>query len=313
MARSKWSISDMPDLSGQTIVVTGANSGIGLEAVRGFAGKGAHVVLACRSAEKAQAAIASVRGDHPGASLEFGALDLASLESIREFAQDFRDRHDDLNVLCNNAGVMAIPRRETADGFEMQLGTNHLGHFALTGLLLDRILHTDASRVVTVSSTAHQLGRLNFDDLQSEAKYGRWRAYGQSKIANLYFTYELQRRFAARSADAIAVACHPGYAATELQFRAARMDGSSLKERAFGLMNRIFAQDAAGGALPTLYAAASPDVVGGDYIGPSGFMEQYGPPTKVKSVKRSHDRAEAIRLWELSEKLTGVRYSALEG
>jgi hypothetical protein len=206
---------------------------------------------------------------------------------------------------------MALPYRKTADGFEMQFGTNHLGHFALTGLLLDRLLATPGARVVTVSSGAHRMGNIRFDDLQWERGYGKWRAYGQSKLANLLFTYELQRRLDAQSAPLIAVACHPGYAATNLQFAGPRMEGASFMESLSALSNDYFAQNAAMGALPTLYAATAADVRGGDYIGPDGFAELWGHPRKVQSNRRAHDRDLARRLWEISESLTGVRYEAL--
>ena len=306
-----WTLRDVPDQTGRTIVVTGANSGLGLEAARAFAGRGAHVVLACRSSEKAEAARQGITTSLPRASLEVMPLDLASLSSVRVFGATFTGRHDRLDVLCNNAGVMALPRRETADGFEMQLGTNHLGHFALTGLLLPLLLRTPGSRVVTQSSGMHRIGRIRFDDLHGSTRYGRWSAYGQSKLANLLFAYELQRRLARHGAEAISVACHPGYAATELQFAGARMEGSPLMERIFALGNRLLAQDAASGALPMLYAATAPDVRGGEYFGPEGIGEMWGAPKRAVSNGRSRDAAVAARLWSASEELTRVRYEAL--
>ena len=243
-----WTANDMPDLGGKTIVVTGANSGLGLEASRAFARRRARVVLACRNVETAEAARNDVLGSAPGADVEVRPLDLASLASVLAFAESFLSSHGRLDVLCNNAGVMALPRRETADGFEMQFGTNHLGHFALTGLLLPLLERTPKARVVTQSSGAHRLGRIDFDDLQSRQHYGRWRAYGQSKLANLLFAYELQRRLEKKKVDVISVACHPGYAATELQFAAARMERSTWMEHLFALGNRLFAQDAATGS-----------------------------------------------------------------
>ncbi len=304
----RWTAKDVPDLSGKTIVVSGGNSGIGYEASVGLARKGARVVLACRDSVKADRAVEAIRGTHPGAHVESMELDLASLVSVRDFAKAFLERHDALHVLCNNAGVMAIPRRVTADGFEMQLGTNHLGHFALTGLLLDRLLATDGARVVTVASTAHRPGRINFDDLQSERSYGKWRAYGQSKLANLLFTYELQRRLESAGSGLLAAACHPGYAATNLQFAGPRMQGSSFLESVMTLGNRLFSQSAAMGTLPTLYACTAPDVRGGDYFGPDGLGEMWGSPKRVTSTARSHDRDMASKLWDVSESLTGVRY-----
>jgi NAD(P)-dependent dehydrogenase (short-subunit alcohol dehydrogenase family) len=306
-----WTHDDIPDQSGRTIIVTGANSGIGLEAAKALAGAGAHVVLACRDPRKADAALGALRAGAPRARLDVLPLDLASLASVRDFAKAFADRHLRLDVLVNNAGVMAIPRRTTADGFEMQLGTNHLGHFALTGLLLPLLLATQGSRVVTVSSTAHRGGRMRFDDLHGEQRYTRWGAYGQSKLANLLFSYELDRRAQAAGHALVAAACHPGYSATNLQFVGPRMDGSRWLESLMAAANRLFSQDAAMGALPTLYAATAPEVRGGDYIGPDRFFESWGHPKKVGSSPRSHDREAARRLWELSEQLTGVGYEGL--
>ncbi len=304
-----WTAKDIADQTGRTIVVTGANSGIGLEAVRSLAAAGAHVVLACRDPKRGQQAADELRSEQPAASIELALLDLASLASVRDFAKQFSDSHERLDILVNNAGVMAIPQRSTADGFEMQLGTNHLGHFALTGLLLPRLLATEDSRVVNVSSTAHKTGRMNFDDLQSEKRYSRWGAYGQSKLANLLFSYELQRRLAAAGHDTTSVACHPGWSATNLQTAGPKMDGSRLWQRLAELGNRLFSQDAAMGCLPTLYAATAPGVEGGDYIGPDRMFETWGHPTKVSSSARSHDRDAADRLWRRSEELTAVRFA----
>ena len=310
MAR-RWTADELPDLSGRTMVVTGGNSGIGFEAARELARHGARVVLACRDVGRAEAARERIAAERPAASPEVLELDLSSLDSVRKFAERYRQEHDRLDVLCNNAGVMAIPLRRTADGLEMQFGTNHLGHFALTGLLLERLLATPAARVVNVSSTAHRIGRMRFDDLQSERSYGKWRAYGQSKLANLLFSFELQRRLEAAGADVICTACHPGYAATNLQTAGPRMEGSGWMEGVMNLGNRLFAQSAAMGALPTLYAAAAPGVRGGDYIGPDGFMENAGHPKRVGTHARARDRAAAARLWEVSVELTGVDYAAL--
>jgi NAD(P)-dependent dehydrogenase (short-subunit alcohol dehydrogenase family) len=302
-----WTANEMPDLGGKTIVVTGANSGLGLEASRAFARRRACVVLACRNVEKAEAARNDILGSAPGADVEARPLDLASLASVRAFAESFLSSNRRLDVLCNNAGVMALPRRETVDGFEMQFGTNHLGHFALTGLLLPLLERTPKARVVTQSSSAHRMGRIDFDDLHGRQHYWRWRAYGQSKLANLLFAYELQRRLEKKNADVISVACHPGYAATELQFAAARMERLTWMEHLFALGNRLFAQDAATGSLPMLYAATAPDVHGGDYIGPDAFAELWGYPVKVDSSAASHDVPSAAHLWEVSRDLTGVR------
>jgi len=304
-----WTADDLADLSGKTIVVTGGNSGIGYEAAIQFARKRARVVLACRNMEKARAAATGIAAVGPEAAVEAMELDLSSLASIRSFAEAFKARNPVLHTLCNNAGVMAIPYCRTADGFEMQFGTNHLGHFALTGLLLDRLLAAaDGARVVTVSSNAHKMGGIRFDDLQWTRGYRKWRAYGQSKLANLLFAFELQRRIEAAGAKLISVACHPGYAATNLQAMGPRMEGSSVMETLMGLSNRLFAQSAAMGALPTLYAAAAPGLRGGEYIGPAGFGEMWGHPKQVECSAAARDTAAAARLWQTSEQLTNVHY-----
>jgi hypothetical protein len=301
----------MPDLAGKTIVVTGANSGLGFEAARAFAGKGADLVLACRNPEKGRAARERILASHPRAVVEVAILDLASLASIRSFAESLTAKRPRLDVLCNNAGVMALPRTETADGFEMQIGTNHLGHFALTGLLLPKLLATAGSRIVSQSSGAHRFGRIDFEDLHGKRRYGKWTAYGQSKLANLLFAYELQRRIDGKRAEAASLACHPGYSATELQFAGPRMEGSSLMEQVMSLGNRLLAQSAEMGALPMLYAATSSEARGGDYVGPDGLGELWGYPKKVDSNSASRDAGAAARLWKLSEEATGVRYDAL--
>ncbi len=306
-----WTNNDIPSQSGKTFVITGSNSGIGYEAALQLAGRGAHVVLACRDQAKGRSALDAIKAAHPSASVALMELDLADLKSIRRFADAVRTAYPALHGLCNNAGVMAIPYRKTADGFEMQFGTNHLGHFALTGLLLERLLATPGARVVSVSSNAHKFGAMRWDDPQRERRYGKWSAYGQSKLANLLFAYELQRRLTAANAGLISVACHPGYAATNLQAAGPRMQGSSIGEAVMEFANRLLAQSAAMGALPTLYAATDADVRGGDYIGPDGLGEQWGHPKKVRSNARSRDPEAQRRLWEISEQLTGVRYEAL--
>ncbi len=300
----------MPDLSGKTVVVTGANSGIGLEATRAFARKGAHVVMACRDVGRGESAKATVREDAPAASLTVRELDLADLDSVRTFAEAVADEERALDVLCNNAGVMAIPRRETEDGFERQFGVNHLGHFALTGLLLPTLRETPGeTRVVTQSSGVHERGRIDFDDLHGEASYDEWDAYAQSKLANVLFAYELDRRLDAAGADVRSVACHPGWAATNLQRRGPEMAGSRLRLRLMEVANRVFAQSAAGGALPLLYAATAPAVEGGDYVGPGGLLNMRGPPETQRSSDRSYDGSVGRRLWAVSEAETGVAYS----
>ncbi len=307
-----WTADELPDLSGKTMIMTGGNSGLGYQAALQFARKRAHVVLACRDPGKARAATDAITAAHPAASLEAMTLDLASLASVRAFAETFLSRHRELHVLCNNAGVMALPHRRTADGFEMQLGTNHLGHFALTGLLLEPLLATSGARVVNVSSGAHRFGRIRFHDLHFEHGYRKWAAYGQSKLANLLFTRELQRRLEAARASLLCVACHPGWAATNLQVAGPRMQESSLLERIARAANRLFSQSAAMGALPLLFAASSPDVASGDCIGPDGLGEMRGHPVKVRPASRSRDAAVAARLWTVSEELTGVHFDALE-
>ena len=304
-----WTATEIPNLNGKTIVITGANSGLGYEAALALAGHGAQVVLACRDQTKGQAAQQQIRATHPHAATDLLPLDLASLADIRRFAAAVRERYPRLDVLMNNAGVMALPYRTTADGFEMQFGTNHLGHFALTGHLLDRLLATPGSRIVTVSSTMHRAGSIHFDDPQWQHGYRKWPAYGQSKLANLLFTYELQRRLKRSGAGTISVAAHPGYAATNLQSAGPRMEGSSWAEWITGIGNAVASQSAAAGALPQLYAAVADDVRGGDYFGPSSLGELWGSPRKVGSNARSRDEDVARRLWELSEKLTGVPFA----
>jgi NAD(P)-dependent dehydrogenase (short-subunit alcohol dehydrogenase family) len=287
-----WSTTDLPDMTGRTAIVTGANSGIGRAAARALAGAGARVVLAARDTTKGRDAAATMPGE-----TEVRELDLASLASVREFAAAWQG---DLDLLINNAGVMAPPLSRTADGFELQFGTNHLGHFALTNLLLGRI----TGRVVTVSSTGHRMGSIDFDDLNWERKpYRAWRAYGQSKLANLLFTAELQRRLTAVGSPVLATAAHPGYAATNLQFHSGR--------RALDIIsmvgNRLLAQDEDGGALPTLYAATA-DIPGDSFAGPGGFMEQRGAPKLVERTAAARDATVARRLWDVSEELTGARF-----
>jgi NAD(P)-dependent dehydrogenase (short-subunit alcohol dehydrogenase family) len=303
-----WTPDDIPDLQGKQILITGANSGIGLEAARHLARRRPHLLLACRNLDKGQAAVESVREAGPEATVELVALDLADLSSVRAAAEKVSARVDRLDVLINNAGVMALPERRTADGFEMQLGTNHLGHFALTGLLLPRLLASEAGRVVTVSSGMHKVGEIDFDDLNWEQrKYDRWRAYGQSKLANLLFCYELQRRLESAHPNVISLACHPGYASTHLQTAGAEMSGNTLVEGVMKLGNSLIAQSAESGALPTVYAATAPGLEGGEYVGP-GIFRLWGRPTKQRSSRRSRDVAVAQRLWAVSEELTGVSY-----
>ena len=285
----RWTAADVPDQTGRTVVVTGANSGLGAATARVLAARGARVVLACRTVAKGERAAASMPGD-----VSVRALDLANLASVRAFA----DGAGEIDVLINNAGIMAVPKARTADGFEAQFGTNFLGHFALTGLLLPKI--TD--RVVTLTSVAHRMGHIDLDDLNwQRRRYRRWRAYGQSKLADLMFAIELQRRLAAVSSPVLSLAAHPGYAATELQSHT-----ESVQDRLMGVGNRLFAQSADMGALPTLFAASMPDVAGGDFYGPDGLGETRGHPRRVTGSAAARDEAMAARLWSRAEALTGV-------
>jgi NAD(P)-dependent dehydrogenase (short-subunit alcohol dehydrogenase family) len=282
----------LPDLTGSTAIVTGANSGIGRAAASAMAGAGARVVLAVRSTEKGRAAAAAMPGE-----TEVRQLDLVSLASVRDFASGW---DGEIDLLINNAGVMVPPLSRTAEGFELQFGTNHLGHFALTNLLLDRV----TGRVVNVSSTGHRMGRIDFDDLNWERKpYSAWRAYGQSKLANLLFTAELQRRLTEAGSGVLAMAAHPGYAATNLQFHS----GKRLQDMFSVVSNRLLGQSEEGGALPTLYAATA-EIPGNSFAGPGGFMEQRGPAKLVGRSSAAQDMDVARRLWEVSEELTEVRF-----
>jgi NAD(P)-dependent dehydrogenase (short-subunit alcohol dehydrogenase family) len=302
-----WTTADMPDLTGKVIIVTGANSGIGYEAAKEFARKGAHTILACRNMDKAQAALNELLAEIPGAPAEIMQLDLSSLASVRQFATGFQAKYDKLDVLVNNAGIMMVPYGTTEDGFERQFGTNHLGHFALTGLLLDRLIKTPGARVVNVSSGGHRFGKMDFDNLMYEEGngYSPTAAYGRSKLANLLFTYELQRRFSASGVAAIATAAHPGGSNTNL---AAHMEDQLAFKLLMPLFSRI-SQEAAMGALPTIRAAVDPVVTGGQYFGPGGFLEQAGYPVLVQSSAASHNLADAQKLWQVSEQLTGVTFN----
>jgi NAD(P)-dependent dehydrogenase (short-subunit alcohol dehydrogenase family) len=297
-----WTAKDIPDQSGRTAAVTGANSGLGLVAARELARAGARVVLACRNLDKGHAAVDEIRAAVPEAQLQLEELDLASLASVRGFADRFRATHDGLDLLINNAGIMAPPRRRTADGFELQFGTNHLGHFALTTALLDKLEGREDARVVTLSSTAHKMGRINFDNLGGDRHYFRWNAYGQSKLANLLFALELDRRLRAAGSTVKSLAAHPGYAATNLQSA-----GPPLVDRlVMKVGNALVAQSDEMGALPILYAATEPGLEGGTYVGPDSFREQRGHPTIVQPNARARDPETARRLWDVSERLTAV-------
>ncbi|MFW9991068.1 MAG: oxidoreductase [Candidatus Odinarchaeota archaeon] len=295
----KWTAENIPDLTEKIVIVTGANSGIGYETARALVRKGATVVLACRNKDKGAASEHQINQDSLKGKAVFMKLDLTDLASLRRFSLEFANHYNKLDILINNAGIMRTPFGNTVDGFELQFGTNYLGHFALTGLILNFIIRAPQSRVVTVSSGGARFGKIDFDNLNGEKGYHPGNAYGQSKLANLLFTYELQRRFEREKVDSIAVAAHPGWtAATNLP----------VHWRMVRLLNPIIGQKPEMGALPILYAATAPDVKGGDYYGPRGRLGLRGYPTKVQSSKRSHDIDVAVKLWSESEKLTGVPF-----
>ena len=304
MTSSKWTEASVPSQTGRTAVITGGNTGLGFEVARVLAARGASVVLAVRNLDKGKDAATRISQTTPGADVTVQHLDTASLASVRAAAAELRDRHDKIDLLINNAGVMYTPRGTTADGFELQFGTNHLGQFALTGLLLDRMLPVAGSRIVAISSVGHRIrAAIHFDDLQWEHSYDRVAAYGQSKLANLMFTYELQRRLAAANASTIAVAAHPGFSITGIgQYMPAPM---RLGNALFG---RFVSQRPQIGALAPLRAATDPAAVGGEYYGPDGFRELAGHPVVVQSSAQSHDIDQQQRLWSRSEDLTGVTY-----
>ncbi|GAB1421792.1 SDR family NAD(P)-dependent oxidoreductase [Anaerolineales bacterium] len=307
---NKWTTENIPDLHHKVIVITGANSGIGFEAARAFAQKGAIVILACRNMQKAQEATTRILEDNPDAILDIMPLDLAEQASVKAFSGAFHKKYDRLDILLNNAGIMAVPYAKTVDGFEQQFATNHLGHFALTGLLMDRLLETPQSRVVNISSNAHRWGEIDFDNLMYEngEGYKSFSAYGRSKLANLLFTLALQKRFEAIGSDSLALAAHPGGSNTNL--------ADHFKDHWYGgLVSGVLSimmQNAAMGALPGIRAAVDPNVKGGEYFGPDGFKEQRGYPVEVKTSERAQDEALAERLWQASEVLTGIHYEALE-
>jgi len=293
-----WKFDAIPDQSGRIAIVTGANAGIGFAAADALAAKGATVILACRSRERGEDALARLTAKNPSAKAELWMLDLSDLESVRSFARDFGEAHDRLDMLINNAGVMIPPAAKTNDGFELQIGVNFLGHFALTGLLLDLLEATPDSRVVTLSSLAHRTGRIDFDSFRTTNGYKALREYGQSKLACLMFTLELQRRLEARGSKVASLAAHPGGTKTDLQ-------------RHNGLINfgtQLFGMPAQQGALPTLFAATEPSARGGDYIGPGGIAEIRGYPKRAKIAGRAKNTAVGKRLWEVAEEYTGVSY-----
>jgi NAD(P)-dependent dehydrogenase (short-subunit alcohol dehydrogenase family) len=294
----RWSVDDITDQSGKTVLITGANSGIGLETARILAAKGSEVILACRDKKKGDEAVDEIATSLPEAAVSSMTLDLADLKSVKGFARAFKRKYKTLDILINNAGVMAPPKGQTSDGFETQFGTNHLGHFALTGLLLDLLEKTPESRIVTVSSLAHRFGRIAFGDLQSEKRYSPWKAYGQSKLANLMYAIELQRRLQERGSSVISLAAHPGFSATNLQRYLAGGE----------LLTPIVSQSAKAGAWPTVYAATEPSLTGGEYIGPGRLFETRGLPRRARVSWLARNRRAARKLWDASEQLTGVAY-----
>lgn len=301
---SNWTVKDMPDQNGRVVVITGANSGVGYESAVALAKKSARVIMACRSIDKAERARQELLKSAPGATVEIMPLDLGNLKSVHSFADSFKAKYDRLDILMNNAGIMAPPYGKTVDGFETQFGTNHLGHFALTGLLMPKLLETPHSRVVTVSSGVYLNGHINFDDLQSEKRYNPWVGYSQSKLANILFMWELQRKLESAHADVISVATHPGWAATNLQ-----VSKNPIQQAFMQTGNFLMAQSAERGALSQLYAATASDVRGGEFYGPRLML--WGAPVRVELNAQGKNTALAARLWQVSEQLTGVHYEVL--
>jgi NAD(P)-dependent dehydrogenase (short-subunit alcohol dehydrogenase family) len=308
MSKTIWTANFIPDLHGKVAIVTGANSGLGYFTTQELARKGATVVMACRNQHKAKSAMIQIHKEVQKARLNFIALDLASLKSVRNFVKEFKIAFGQLDILCNNAGIMAIPRRETADGFEMQFGTNHLGHFALTALLIDTIMKTPKSRIVNVSSLAHRFGKMNFEDLNGEKSYAKWAAYGQSKLANILFTLELQRRLTEVNSETLCIAAHPGYAATNLQGVGPQMENSKIGESMNAWANKMFAQSAEMGALPSLYAATHSPILGGNLYGPHKFWNMRGYPVLNQIAKQGRVPADGKRLWKMSEEMTKIKF-----
>lgn len=307
--KNNWNISDIKDLSGKITIVTGANSGTGYEVSKALAFKGAQVVMACRNIEKGESAANMIREEFPECLLKVMSLDLADLSSIASFSKDFLENYKLLHILFNNAGIMQTPKLQTQDGFELQFGTNHLGHFALTGQLLSSLLKTEGSRIVTVSSMVHTGGEIKFDDLMQDKKYNRSSAYSQSKLANILFVNYLQKLFEKNGhTGVISVGAHPGYSATNLQSTGPGLKGGKFWLWIYKITNSLFAQSAAMGALPLLYAATAKDVTGGSYYGPRGFGGARGYPKKVDSSEDSIDMDIAEKLWDISSNLTKIEY-----
>lgn len=296
-----WSINSIPYLTGKTVLVTGANSGIGFEAVKVFAKKGAHVIMACRNPERGNAAVEAIKADFPPASLELMTLDLNSLLSVRRFSDAIKQQYERIDILVNNAGVMGVPLTRTVEGFETHFGCNHLAHFALTARLLPLLENSADGRIVVVASVFHRVGRLNLRDLNWDKHYFRWGAYAQSKLANLMFAKELQRRLRQQNSAIRVVAVHPGYSSTNLQ---RYVTGANL-------FNMLFSQPQQQGALPTLFGATHPDLKGGEYIGPNGFLELKGMPAPAYASALANNEHAARRLWEESERLTGESFLSI--
>ena len=305
----QWTPADIPSLEGCTAVVTGANSGLGLHSTRGLAQAGATVIMACRNQEKAQQAADAIHRDIKDAKLEIASLDLSDLGSVKAFSSSLIKSSTMIDLLLNNAGVMAVPYSTTTDGFEMQIGTNHFGHFALTGLLLNQL--RDRARIINVASMAHRwTPGIDFDDIDWKSRrYNRWQAYGDSKLANLLFTFELERRLRSAGSSIMVAAAHPGYSDTHLQYVAAEQKQSRLEKWVMAAANKLVAQPAEMGALPSLYAATAADIASGDYIGPDGFQQMRGYPKKVGCRKLARDPDIAAQLWTLSEQRTGITFS----
>jgi protochlorophyllide reductase len=306
----KWTQADIPDLSGKVVVVTGANSGLGLESAKTLSGKGATLVMAVRNLNKGEQARSTILKVYPNAQLDLIQLDVGDLSSVRAFAAAFKEKYDRLDILLNNAGLMAIPRQETVDGFEMQLGVNHLGHFALTGLLIDLIVKTAKARIHNVTSSANFAGTINFDDLMGQRRYGRWEAYGQSKLANVFFTFELQKRLSAAGFDTISNTSHPGLVIGNLQANSVAQSRTPVEGVLYKIIQPLIAQDISMGVLPMLYAMTAPDAKGGTLYGPE-FFNVRGYPAATKANRRAYDATALKRFWEVSEQLTGVTYPVL--
>jgi len=308
MKKNRWTGEQMPSLNGKVAIVTGANSGLGYETVKGLSRAGASVIMACRNMMKGEQAKKAIEEELSWSDLTVLRLNLADLGSVMEFAQRVEDREERVDLLINNAGLMAIPFQRSVDGYEMQFAVNHLGHFALTGLLFPLLKNSNEARIVNVSSMAHKIGKINFSDLQSEQHYSKWKAYGQSKLANLLFTHEINRRLNGDSENLFAVTAHPGYSATQLVFKGPEMEQKNWKKGLLNLGNRIAGQPASMGALPTLFAATSPDVVRGAYYGPGGFAELHGYPVRTRPRNGAVNDEDARKLWDISMKLSGVKW-----